>query len=597
MAFEVSLETLNALIHDLGSVHFADSTVELRYYQNLIEQINNIKSMNHSPEENYKALQALFSSETDPAIEKIKSKVVKKLKEFIPEFEAPHPLLHVTAEEWAKAEKYFAENPPSHPGETKKMSKTKTDEESPENPHSFIMVKGEIYAVANRRIYTEKAPGRLGEGSSSIVKVIQNKKGENFALKIEGMDLRPENDEKDPYIIIMNILGFGGQAVRHLDDEIVFKGEDTSNKLYTVLNLVEGKDLFEYIHGPLAATINAQPTKKLMLALSICKAVQELHDKRIIHGDLNPGNFMVMMRDQQILVQLIDFVLSMKLKEGKNEFISKFKGSARYMAPEVISEQARFSFASDAFALGRLFEKDLRLPDKFYEGLLESDPKKRDSLNKVMLALVEELEKYPDLDPKSKKFISEYKIQLIENIEKQSKVDAELKAREPEQAEELQPEQSTTTPSNPIAHESEPITWKKLEDIGWQIMRAMPPPAGISERKLEHVKSEIDKIQEYIDDNNGGDQAEIIKKLRALFIEPEHSLNDKEKTFLEKIIKEFIPTFQAFPPSSPSASPQNKALVFSTITANTNASLPKSDALATERKSQDVSDHKPKFTN
>lgn len=79
---------------------------------------------------------------------------------------------------WARAKESF-----EHPRNkyeikySKKRNPRYAKIKHPENFHSFIKIKNTIYAMANQQY--------IGEGSFGAVKIIQNEKGENFALKIE----------------------------------------------------------------------------------------------------------------------------------------------------------------------------------------------------------------------------------------------------------------------------------------------------------------------------------------------------------------------------------------------------------------------------
>jgi serine/threonine protein kinase len=68
---------------------------------------------------------------------------------------------------------------------------------------------------------------------------------------------------------------------------------------------------------------------------SMCAAIQHLHLRNIVHGDIKPENLVI---DAKGRVRLIDFGLSQELMPGKT-LNSRQIGSLFYQAPEVITER------------------------------------------------------------------------------------------------------------------------------------------------------------------------------------------------------------------------------------------------------------------
>ena len=90
----------------------------------------------------------------------------------------------------------------------------------------------------------------------------------------------------------------------------------------------------------------------------ILKGVQELHEERIVHGDLKPGNFLFIKNN----LKLIDFGIS-RLIENNTTNISRdiHVGTLNYMSPEAILEipgilenipKFKTSRSSDIWSLG-----------------------------------------------------------------------------------------------------------------------------------------------------------------------------------------------------------------------------------------------------
>lgn len=332
-------------------------------------------------------------------------------------------ILTISEAEWGAAEIYFNNN-------KDKVKMSRKLENTIKN--SFICVNGVIYAKGTGKV------ALLGEGSFGKVKVCQNKKGENFAVKIEGRGLRAQdNTEK----VVMEILNFmHGQAEVPYNKK-KYKGRKTEKKLYTILELVPGKELKELIYTDKVQFTNAQ---KLVLAIQACEAIQKLHEKNILHEDIKPANFMANITqtgktaDAILLVTAIDFGFSELLDKNKSTLKSTWKGSRFYMAPELSDLYSHsgglpFSFASDIYALGMMFDEDLKLDmdDAFYKKILHLNPKERHTIVQLLDDLYKKLSLEPHLSDEYKNLIKNYekkrKPQRVAEKKKQDTIDKNKK--------------------------------------------------------------------------------------------------------------------------------------------------------------------------
>jgi len=90
------------------------------------------------------------------------------------------------------------------------------------------------------------------------------------------------------------------------------------------------------------------PLESLRTTLAHClRALKFLHAHGIVHGDIKPSNMMI---DRRRRVKIGDFGLARRVS---NEEGSLIKGTTKYMAPEVVSDEfGEVGPASDLYSLG-----------------------------------------------------------------------------------------------------------------------------------------------------------------------------------------------------------------------------------------------------
>ena len=267
-------------------------------------------------------------------------------------------LITVKEQEWKAAEQFFQNN-----ATAVKFKLRGHEKEQSRNTaaHSFIRVGGAIFAIATKS-YSDNGLNLLGEGTYGKVRMVQSKKGDNFAVKIEGRGIRGETDAETKIMKILDYLK--GEAARDLGSTKRFKKKITTQKLYTVTKLIEGVELEKeiYLDPNSDAKKRLQPGEKLSIALNACKAIQVLHTHNIIHGDIKPANFMANRQGEEILIASIDYGCSLILPPSATQITLKLvRGSPLYMAPEIGS--GIYSYSSDIYALGIMLSTDLSLYD------------------------------------------------------------------------------------------------------------------------------------------------------------------------------------------------------------------------------------------
>jgi serine/threonine protein kinase len=115
-------------------------------------------------------------------------------------------------------------------------------------------------------------------------------------------------------------------------------------KMFIVMELMS-TDLEHFIHGPMWAT--ASLVSKLRMAHDAALGMNWLHGIcQIIHRDLKPANLLL---DEKLHVKVTDFGFSELLRGGRARDLRGAKGTALYMAPEVMKVE-EFDATADVYA-------------------------------------------------------------------------------------------------------------------------------------------------------------------------------------------------------------------------------------------------------
>jgi calcium/calmodulin-dependent protein kinase I len=106
---------------------------------------------------------------------------------------------------------------------------------------------------------------------------------------------------------------------------------NTKERLYLVMELVEGGELFDKIVEKGSYT----EAEAAQLVLRIVSAVQYLHSKGIVHRDLKPENLLLKSNQDVTDVCIADFGLSKIV--GQSTMMQTACGTPSYVAPEVLN--------------------------------------------------------------------------------------------------------------------------------------------------------------------------------------------------------------------------------------------------------------------
>lgn len=106
---------------------------------------------------------------------------------------------------------------------------------------------------------------------------------------------------------------------------------------------------------------------KLKLCIEIIDILEQIHEKEIIHKDINPSN--IILNEKTRVVKIIDFGNATKLTEETAEGISKsvIEGTLAYISPEQTGRMNRVvDYRSDYYSVGATFYEILAKQKVFH---------------------------------------------------------------------------------------------------------------------------------------------------------------------------------------------------------------------------------------
>jgi len=189
--------------------------------------------------------------------------------------------------------------------------------------------------------------GRLGEGGmGQVYRARHLQLGKAFALKIISPTFASDHVARERF----NQEAKLASEISHPNIVSVFDfGEDEQFGVYMVMELVEGESLLS--EGQLPMT----PRRALDVLAQVADALDHIHKRGIIHGDVKADNIMITSEAEHTrrrrVVRLLDFGLARGADQKEDDGL--VSGSPHYLAPERCAG-APPSMASDIYALGVL---------------------------------------------------------------------------------------------------------------------------------------------------------------------------------------------------------------------------------------------------
>jgi calcium/calmodulin-dependent protein kinase I len=120
---------------------------------------------------------------------------------------------------------------------------------------------------------------------------------------------------------------------------------DTPEKLYLVLDYVEGGELFDRIVDE--GNFTERDASRIVRQMT--EAIQYLHDRNIVHRDLKPENILFAARENVENVLVTDFGLAKLANDGAA--LKTACGTPNYVAPEILLQRG-YGKEVDVWSLG-----------------------------------------------------------------------------------------------------------------------------------------------------------------------------------------------------------------------------------------------------
>lgn len=188
---------------------------------------------------------------------------------------------------------------------------------------------------------------QLGVGSTATChKCVRKNDQMEFACKV--IDKQQIEDKftglLDQFYVEIKAL----QTLRHPNIIHLVDVYETSAKIYMVMEVMNGGELFDYVVEK--GTLSEEEASTFVR--SITSAVCHMHSMNIIHRDLKPENLLLTSKHKNAEVKLIDFGLAKIIAAGNSPAAAtSFLGTKGYLAPEMLQRNS-YDKAIDMWALG-----------------------------------------------------------------------------------------------------------------------------------------------------------------------------------------------------------------------------------------------------
>ncbi|MGB3443547.1 MAG: serine/threonine-protein kinase [Actinophytocola sp.] len=181
--------------------------------------------------------------------------------------------------------------------------------------------------LTGRRLGHYRIDGVLGKGGMSVMyRATDIRLGRKVALKVIAEHLTEDPEFRERFVDEAR----NTSAIDHANVVPLYDFGEVDGLLYIAMRLVDGADLATLIKdGPL------KPERALALLSQVAEALDNLHERGLVHLDVKPANVLVTSRESAAEhIYVADFGLTRRGATGHRTRGGDFLGSPTYAAPE-----------------------------------------------------------------------------------------------------------------------------------------------------------------------------------------------------------------------------------------------------------------------
>jgi serine/threonine protein kinase len=181
--------------------------------------------------------------------------------------------------------------------------------------------------LTGRRLGHYRIDGVLGKGGMSVMyRATDIRLGRKVALKVIAEHLTEDPEFRERFVDEAR----NTSAIDHANVVPLYDFGEVDGLLYIAMRLVDGSDMASLIKdGPLT------PERALALLVQVAEALDNLHERGLVHLDVKPANVLVTSRESTAEhVYVADFGLTRRGATGHRTRGGDFLGSPTYAAPE-----------------------------------------------------------------------------------------------------------------------------------------------------------------------------------------------------------------------------------------------------------------------
>jgi len=183
---------------------------------------------------------------------------------------------------------------------------------------------------------------KLGTGSFAVVKkAVRKNDGKEFAIKV----INKSKLNADELAVVHDEVEIM-HKINHPNCVALFEMFETKTKLYMVMELLTGGELFDRI----VSKGSYSEKEASNVIKSVASAIQYLHQSGVVHRDLKPENLLYLNKTDESPIKITDFGLA-KFRGESKEDMHTACGTPGYVAPEVLKGE-KYDKAVDLWSLG-----------------------------------------------------------------------------------------------------------------------------------------------------------------------------------------------------------------------------------------------------